>query len=58
MKTPQQRADERRQQKLDAVKEQVDDGSLVIRKMTAKERKKYGEAKSPASQPRGGRKRR
>ena len=42
MSTPQQRAEERRKEKLNAVKEQVDDGSLVIRKMTAKERKKWG----------------
>jgi hypothetical protein len=57
LKTPQQRADERRKEKLDAVKEQVDEGTLVIRKMTAKERKKWGPAKETARQ-RGGRKRR
>jgi hypothetical protein len=38
MKTPRERAEEKRQAKLDAIDEQVKNGSLVIRKMTAKER--------------------
>lgn len=37
----QKRQEKRRQEKLKAVQEQVEDGSLVIRKMTAEERKKY-----------------
>jgi hypothetical protein len=38
MKTTRQRAEERRQQKLAAVQEQIDAGTLTIRRMTAKER--------------------
>jgi hypothetical protein len=38
VKTPRERADEKRQAKLEAIDEQVKSGSLVIRKMTAKER--------------------
>ena len=40
-KTPRERQEEQRQAKLDAVQEQVESGSLVIRKMTAAERKKF-----------------
>ena len=39
MKSPKDRAEAKRQEKLDLIKEQVEEGSLVIRKMTAKERK-------------------
>ena len=39
MKSPAQRAEEKRQDKLDAVQEQIDAGTLKVRKMTAKERK-------------------
>lgn len=35
------RQEKRRKEKLDAVKEQVADGSLTIRKMTPEERKKF-----------------
>jgi anti-sigma28 factor (negative regulator of flagellin synthesis) len=35
----QQRAEEKRQEKLDAIQEQIKDGTLKVRKMTAKERK-------------------
>jgi anti-sigma28 factor (negative regulator of flagellin synthesis) len=38
VKTQQQRAEERRQEKLEAIRQQVADGTLVVRKMTAKER--------------------
>lgn len=38
MKSQRDRAEEKRQAKLDAIEEQVKDGSLTIRKMTAKER--------------------
>jgi hypothetical protein len=38
MKSPKQRADERRQEKLDRVQEQIEEGTLTVRKMTAKER--------------------
>ena len=39
MSTQWERQQKRRQEKLDQIKEQVDDGSLVIRKMTPEERK-------------------
>jgi hypothetical protein len=39
MKTTRERAEERRQAKLEMVQEQVQDGSLVIRKMTDEERR-------------------
>lgn len=41
MKTTRERAEERRQAKLESVREQVEDGSLVIRKMTDEERQRY-----------------
>jgi hypothetical protein len=41
LKTQKQRSDEKRQEKLDLIKEQVDAGTLVIRKMTPEERKKF-----------------
>jgi hypothetical protein len=41
MKTPKEREQERRRQKLAAVEEQVRSGSLVVRKMTAAERERY-----------------
>ena len=37
-KTIRQKQDQKRQEKLEAIQKQVDEGSLVIRKMTAKER--------------------
>ncbi len=39
MKTPKERAEERRQEKLADIKEQVDKGELSIRQMTPAERK-------------------
>ncbi len=41
MKTGREKAEEKRQAKLAQVQEQVEDGSLVIRKMTEEERRKY-----------------
>jgi hypothetical protein len=41
MKTSRERAEEKRQEKLDLVREQEASGSLVIRKMTEEERRKY-----------------
>lgn len=41
MKTTRQRAEEKRQAKLELVREQVESGALVIRKMTDEERRKY-----------------
>jgi hypothetical protein len=41
MKSARERAEEKRAEKLDRVREQVEEGSLVIRKMTAEERRRY-----------------
>jgi hypothetical protein len=41
MKTQRERADERRTQQLEDVDRQVRSGSLVIRKMTDEERKRF-----------------
>ena len=38
MKSQREKADEKREQKLAQIKDQVDDGSLTIRKMTDEER--------------------
>ena len=52
-KTQKQRDQERRREKLAAIQEQVDLGTLKIRKMTSKERAKY-----PPRPRTGGRRRR
>ena len=39
MKTTRERAEEKRQAKLDLVREQLESGSLVIRQMTEEERR-------------------
>lgn len=52
----QQREAERRAEKLKEIKQQVKDGSLVIRQMTAKERKEHGPPRE--APPRKGRGRR
>lgn len=41
MKTTRERAEEKRQAKLDHVRQQVDSGALVIRQMTDEERRRY-----------------
>lgn len=41
MKTARERAEEKRAEKLEVVRQQVESGSLVIRKMTAAERRRY-----------------
>jgi len=41
MKTTRERAEERRLAKLELVREQVENGSLVIRTMTDEERRQY-----------------
>jgi hypothetical protein len=41
MKTQQERQAEKRQEKLDLIEQQVKEGNLVIRKMTAAERKRF-----------------
>ena len=47
MKTQRQKADEKREEKLASVREQVDSGSLTIRQMTPEERKKYPQPEGP-----------
>lgn len=51
MKTTRERAEEKRQEKLAAIREQLESGSLVIRKMTDAERRRY--PPRPAPPPRG-----
>lgn len=41
MKTTRERADERREAKLELIREQVESGSLVIRTMTDEERERF-----------------
>ena len=41
MKTQKERDQEKRRQKLEHVQEQIDSGSLHVRKMTADERKRF-----------------
>jgi hypothetical protein len=41
VKTERERAEEKRQAKLGVVREQVESGSLVIRRMTDEERRRY-----------------
>jgi hypothetical protein len=41
MKTARERAEEKRQEKLASVAEQVENGELVIRPMTEEERRRY-----------------
>jgi hypothetical protein len=50
MQTQADRAAERRRVKLELIRQQVDEGSLTIRKMTPKERKLY--AVKPSKPPR------
>jgi hypothetical protein len=41
VKTARERAEEKREEKLELVREQVQSGSLVIRQMTKEERRRY-----------------
>jgi len=52
VKTTRERAEEQRQAKLALVREQVQNGSLVIRQMTAEERRRYPQRPSPPKKPR------
>jgi hypothetical protein len=47
MTTQRERADVIRQEKLDAIKQQVKDGSLTIRSMTPEEHEKYPKPDQP-----------
>jgi hypothetical protein len=53
MKTTREKAEARRQEKLELVREQVQSGSLVIRPMTDEERRRYPPvAAKPGRRPR------
>jgi hypothetical protein len=47
METAQERAEERRREKLAAVREQIRAGSLVVRQMTAEERARFPPRPAP-----------
>ncbi len=53
MKTTRERAEAKRAEKLEQVREQVQSGSLVIRQMTEEERRRYPARPARASQRRG-----
>ena len=53
MSSPLERAQERRQAKLDDMRQQIEDGTLTVRKMTAEERA----ANPPRARPERGRRR-
>jgi hypothetical protein len=52
VKTAREQAEERRAEKLDVVREQVQSGSLVIRQMTDDERRRYPPRPLPAKRTR------
>jgi hypothetical protein len=52
MKTARERAEEKREAKLELVREQVQSGSLVIREMTEDERRRYPPRPAPPKRPR------
>jgi hypothetical protein len=52
VKTARERAEEKRAEKLERVREQVETGSLVIRQMTAEERRRYPRV-APLPKPTG-----
>jgi hypothetical protein len=47
VKTLREKAEEKRQAKLDLIREQVESGTLVIRPMTAEERRLYAPRSAP-----------
>jgi hypothetical protein len=53
MKSARERAEEKRAEKLALVREQVQSGSLVIRRMTAEERRRYPPRPVAVTRPRG-----
>jgi hypothetical protein len=53
MSTQRERAEEQRKQKIEALEQQVKDGSLTIRKMTDEERERFPRREPPP--PRRGR---
>jgi hypothetical protein len=52
VKSARERAEEKRAEKLESVREQVESGSLVIRKMTDEERRRYPPVDTPPKQTR------
>lgn len=52
MRTQAERAEEKRQDKLQEMERQIKDGSLKVRKMTAAERKRYPPVPAKAKAPR------
>jgi hypothetical protein len=53
MKTPQERADEKRRLKLEEMQAQIKDGSLVVRQMTPDERERNPPPQTPRPKRRG-----
>ena len=53
VKSARERAEEQRAQKLALVREQVDSGTLVIRRMTDEERRRYPPRATPVKRPGG-----
>jgi hypothetical protein len=51
VKTTRERAEEKRQAKLEQVREQVENGELVIRQMTEEERQRYPPRPEPPKRP-------
>ncbi|MGI8712107.1 MAG: hypothetical protein ACR2NR_02785 [Solirubrobacteraceae bacterium] len=51
MKTTREKAEERRQAKLENVREEVEKGSLVIRQMTEEERLRYPPREAAPKRP-------
>ena len=51
MKSTRERAEEKREAKLELVREQVQNGSLVIRQMTKEERRRYPRRTDPPKRP-------
>ena len=51
-KTTRERAEEKREEKLEFVREQVENGSLVIRQMTDEERRRYPPRSGDSERPR------
>jgi hypothetical protein len=47
VKTTREKAEEKRQAKLDLIHEQLQSGALVIRRMTAEERRRYPPQTAP-----------
>jgi hypothetical protein len=57
MSTPAQREAAKRQEKLESMKEQIDEGTLSVRQMTDEEKEKFA-PKNPPKEPRTPRRRR